>query len=263
MLAYDFKTGKRIWANDHRGPEAGESVPSAPIAWDGLVFVGNAGGDFKGGKGHMYRARREDWQDRLGVLFGSQSRGRHGPRTARHDAARHVDLEERARHTHQRRRNLDVIHPRPGNRAAVRPRRQSGARLRDRRARGRQSPTPTRSSCSTPRPETTSTISRLCREDWHDWDVSNPPVLIQTMGGKQLMVVAPKDGHLYGFDLADNSRLYRVPVTQVEDVAATFLARTRPSISARARWGARNGTARPTIRRPTSSSWAKSTGATR
>ena len=28
--------------------------PSAPIAWDGLVFVGNAGGDYKGGKGHMY-----------------------------------------------------------------------------------------------------------------------------------------------------------------------------------------------------------------
>ena len=29
-------------------------MPSAPIAWDGLVFVGNAGGDFKGGKGHMF-----------------------------------------------------------------------------------------------------------------------------------------------------------------------------------------------------------------
>jgi glucose dehydrogenase len=27
---------------------------AAPIAWEGLVFVGNAGGDFKGGKGHMY-----------------------------------------------------------------------------------------------------------------------------------------------------------------------------------------------------------------
>ena len=42
------------------------------------------------------------------------------------------------------------------------------------------------------------------------------------MGGKQLMSVAPKGGQLYGFDLADNSLLYRVPVTQVEDVAATF-----------------------------------------
>ena len=63
---------------------------------------------------------------------------------------------------------------------------------------------------------------KIVPKDWHDWDVSNPPILIQTMGGKQLMVVAPKDGHLYGFDLANNSLLYRVPVTQVEDVAATF-----------------------------------------
>ena len=29
---------------------------------------------------------------------------------------------------------------------------------------------------------------KLVPKDWHDWDVSNPPVLIQTQGGKQLMV---------------------------------------------------------------------------
>ena len=29
-------------------------MPAAPIAWDGLVFIGNAGGDFKGAKGRMY-----------------------------------------------------------------------------------------------------------------------------------------------------------------------------------------------------------------
>jgi alcohol dehydrogenase (cytochrome c) len=53
--------------------------------------------------------------------------------------------------------------------------------------------------------------------DWHDWDVSNPPALIQTMGGKRLMAVSPKDGFLYGFDLADNKLLYRVPVTKIEN----------------------------------------------
>ena len=36
--------------------------------------------------------------------------------------------------------------------------------------------------------------------DWHDWDVSNPPALFQTKGGKKLMAVLPKDGFLYGFD---------------------------------------------------------------
>jgi hypothetical protein len=53
VLVYDFKTGKRVWQTTIADPKRGESVPSAPIAWDGLVFVGNAGGDFKGGKGHM------------------------------------------------------------------------------------------------------------------------------------------------------------------------------------------------------------------
>ena len=36
---------------------------------------------------------------------------------------------------------------------------------------------------------------KLVKKDWHDWDVSNPPTLIQTQGGKQLMAVAPKDGY--------------------------------------------------------------------
>ena len=54
VLAYDFKTGKRIWETTIADVKLGETVPSAPIAWDGLVFVGNAGGDFKGGKGHMF-----------------------------------------------------------------------------------------------------------------------------------------------------------------------------------------------------------------
>jgi hypothetical protein len=74
-----------------------------------------------------------------------------------------------------------------------------------------------------------------CRpvEDWHDWDASNPPALIHTMGGKKLMAEAPKDGHLYGFDLADNKLLYRVPVTRVENCKnriADSMLWTRPKV---------------------------------
>jgi alcohol dehydrogenase (cytochrome c) len=54
VLAYDFKTGKRIWATTIADFHKGESAPAAPIAWDGLVFIGNAGGDIKGVKGRMY-----------------------------------------------------------------------------------------------------------------------------------------------------------------------------------------------------------------
>jgi alcohol dehydrogenase (cytochrome c) len=41
-------------------------------------------------------------------------------------------------------------------------------------------------------------------------------------GGKKLLSVAPKDGHLYGFDLATNALLYRIPVTRVENAERTF-----------------------------------------
>ena len=54
VLAYDFKTGKRIWETMIGDPKKGESAPAAPIAWNGLVFIGNAGGDIKGVKGRMY-----------------------------------------------------------------------------------------------------------------------------------------------------------------------------------------------------------------
>jgi alcohol dehydrogenase (cytochrome c) len=36
------------------------------------------------------------------------------------------------------------------------------------------------------------------------------------------MAVSPKDGFLYGFDLADNKRLYRTPVTTIENVDEPF-----------------------------------------
>jgi alcohol dehydrogenase (cytochrome c) len=36
------------------------------------------------------------------------------------------------------------------------------------------------------------------------------------------MAVSPKDGHLYGFDLADNKLLYRTPVTRIENVDEPF-----------------------------------------
>src|SRR5262249_52341379 len=111
-----------------------ESVPSAPIAWDGLVFVGNAGGDFKGGKGHMFaldaKTGKIVWEFFLvPKTEGDAVRGPLG-----RDAAQHVDLAKRARHTDQRRRDLDVIYPRHQNRASLCPGRQSGARFRHRSA---------------------------------------------------------------------------------------------------------------------------------
>ncbi len=221
VLGYDFKTGKRIWETTIADPKHGESVPSAPIASDGLVFVGNAGGDYKGGKGHMFALEAKTgkivWEFFLvPKVEGDTVRGPLGATPL--DAstwknATGIPISGGGTWTSY---TLDTKtgqlyvpggNPAPDFAIGVR----EGENL-----------------------YTDSVIVldaktgdyrrhfKVVPKDWHDWDVSNPPILIQTVGGKQLMAVAPKDGHLYGFDLANNNLVYRVPVTRVEDVAASF-----------------------------------------
>ena len=221
VLAFDFKTGKRMWDTTIADPKRGESVPSAPIAWDGLVFIGNAGGDFKGGKGMMFaldaKTGKIVWEFFLvPKVEGDTVRGPLGKSpldAATWKNAPGIPISGGGTWTSY------TLDPKTGcctSPAAIRRPTSLSARARA------TTSSPTRSSCSTPRPGTTRTHFKLVPKDWHDWDVSSPPILIRSTGGKQLMAVAPKDGHLYGFDLADNKQLYRVPVTTIENDDATF-----------------------------------------
>ena len=163
VLAYDFKTGKRMWETTIADVKRGELVPSAPIAWEGLVFVGNAGGDYKGGKGRMYaldaKTGKIVWEFFLvPKAEGEAARGPVG--------ASPLDMptwKNAPGHTDQRRRDLDVLHARSDDRAAVRPWRQSGARLRNRRARGRESLYRLGRRARRQDRRLSSIISRLCR----------------------------------------------------------------------------------------------------
>ncbi|MGP0088353.1 MAG: PQQ-binding-like beta-propeller repeat protein, partial [Xanthobacteraceae bacterium] len=65
---------------------------------------------------------------------------------------------------------------------------------------------------------------QIVPRDWHDWDVSNAPAVITTRGGRQLLSFAPKNGHLYGVDLATNAEIYRSAVTRIENVDAPLSA---------------------------------------
>ena len=221
VLAYDFKTGKRIWETRIADPKHGESVPAAPIASDGLVFVGNAGGDYKGGKGHMFALEAKTgkiiWEFFLvPKVEGDTVRGPLGATpldAATWKNAPGIPISGGGTWTSY---TLDTKTGQlyvPGGNPA--PDFVKGVREGDNSF----------SDSVVVLDAKTGNYKNhfpIVRKDWHDWDVSNPPILIQTMGGKQLMAVAPKDGYLYGFDLATSSLLYRVPVTRVEDVAASF-----------------------------------------
>lgn len=60
VIALDAADGRELWdrAIDARGP--GVSIPMAPIAADGRVYVGNAGGDNAGVTGHVYALDARD-----------------------------------------------------------------------------------------------------------------------------------------------------------------------------------------------------------
>ena len=221
VLAYDFKTGKRLWETPIADPRKGESVPAAPIAWNGLVFIGNAGGDFKGGKGKMYaldaKTGKIVWQFFLvPKTDGDTVRGPLGATPLDSSTWKNVQGAPISGGGTWTSTTLDpasgLLYVPVGNPA---PDFDNSVRQGDNLFTGSVVVLDARTGAYKHH-------FQLAPRDWHDWDVSNPPILIKTSGGKRLMAVSPKDGHLYGFDLADNKLLYRTPVTRIENAEEPF-----------------------------------------
>ncbi|MFC4819765.1 pyrroloquinoline quinone-dependent dehydrogenase [Dokdonella ginsengisoli] len=223
VLAYEARTGKRLWATTIADAARGESVPAAPIAWDGLVFVGNAGGDNKGVKGRIYALDAKDgrivWEFYLVPKeAGDFARGPSAPAAADDVAATWKNeagfpISGGANWTSY---SLDAINgllyvpagnPAPDFVGAAR----GGANLY--------------SGSVVVLDAKTGAYQRhfqLVPRDVHDWDVSAPPALITSKAGRKLMAVTPKDGHLYAIDLGSGKTLYRKPMTRVFNTDSPF-----------------------------------------
>jgi alcohol dehydrogenase (cytochrome c) len=221
VLAYDFKTGKRLWETRIADATKAESVPAAPIAWQGLVFIGNAGGDFKGGKGRMYaldaKTGKIVWEFYLvPKVEGDPVRGPEGASPLDTSTWKNIPGAPISGGGAWTSTTLDpasgLLYVPVGNPA---PDFDNSVRQGDNLFTGSVVVLDARTGAY-------KNHFQLVPRDWHDWDVSNPPALIKTMGGKRLMAVSPKDGHLYGFDLADGKLLYRTPVTRIENVEEPF-----------------------------------------
>ena len=221
VLAYDFKTGKRVWEATIADPTIGESTPAAPIAWNGLVFIGNAGGDNKGVKGRMYaldaKTGRIVWEFYLvPKTEGDPTRGPQGATPLDISTWKNTSGTPITGGATWTSYTLDpttgLLYIPGGNPApdfATGPR--DGENLYSDSIVVLDAKT-----------GAYKTHFKLVPKDWHDWDVSTAPALIQTKGGKKLLSVAPKDGHLYGFDLGTNTLLYRTPVTRIENIDEPF-----------------------------------------
>ncbi|MDE2362264.1 MAG: PQQ-binding-like beta-propeller repeat protein [Hyphomicrobiales bacterium] len=221
VLAYDFKTGKKVWETAIGDPGKGESAPAAPIAWNGLVFIGNAGGDFKGVKGRMYALDATSgkivWEFYLVPKQpGDPTRGPEALSTA--DIASWGGAKTISGGATWTSYTLDpesgLLYVPGGNPSPdFVPDARTGGDLYtgsvvvlDARTGAYKS------------------HFKLVPKDWHDWDVSSAPSLIKTAADRRMMVVAPKDGHLYGYDLDSGKQIYRTPVTRIENADTPFSA---------------------------------------
>jgi alcohol dehydrogenase (cytochrome c) len=223
VLAYDFKTGKRIWETAIGDPKKGESAPAAPIAWNGLVFIGNAGGDIKGVKGRMYaldaKTGKIVWEFYLvPKAEGDPTRGPLGASPL--NASTWGNSQQGAPITGGATWTSYTLDPDTGLLYVP-----GGNPAPDFATDVREGSNLYSGSVVVLDAMTGAYKNhfKIVPKDWHDWDVSGAPVIIKTAGGKKVLSVAPKDGHLYGFDLDTDALLYKLPVTRMENEAAPFV----------------------------------------
>lgn len=226
VIAYAAKTGKPLWSTVIADPARGESVPASPIAWNGLVFIGNAGGDNKGGKGRMYALDAKTghivWEFYM-VPKGADdvARGPEAAAGAVHAAstwknAKGVPISGGATWSSY---SLDPVsgllyvpggNPAPDFAAALRP----GDNLF--------------ASSIVVLDAKTGAFQRhfqLVKRDFHDWDVSAAPMLFRNKVGHRMLAEAPKDGHLYVIDLNSGRIVFKKPVTTVSNADAPLTAK--------------------------------------
>ena len=215
VFAYDAATGKRLWDARIADPTIGESVPAAPIAWNGMVFVGNAGGDNKGVKGRMYALDAATGKQLWETYLVPKSRGAQpaGGPDRMHDVAVKTWLNGEdvpvtggatwTSYTLDPQRGLLYV---PGGNPA--PDFASGLR------KGSNLFTNSVVVLDAKTGQYRQHFS-LVPDDFHDWDVSAAPTLFTARNGHRIMAAAPKDGHLYAYDLGLGKRLYRVPTTTI------------------------------------------------
>lgn len=216
--ALEASTGRVLWDVSFRQRD-GEGAPMAPIAWNGLVFVGNSGGDNLGVRGHVHAldaaTGREVWRFDVvpdtGVPRATWPSGPEAPPPTGGGIWSSFTLDPAS----------GIIYIPAGNPAPdFMPRLRDGANL--------YANSLVALDARTGRMRDYVQILDG-RRDWHDWDVSATPALIRTRGGRSLLALAGKDGQLHGVDPSPMRIRWSVPTTTRSNIdePLTHLRATR------------------------------------
>jgi alcohol dehydrogenase (cytochrome c) len=216
LLALDATSGQPVWDVPVGDVSKGESVPLSPVAWNGMVFAGNAGGDVFGVTGRIYAFSATDGHQlwRFDVVPDT------GPARAtwKNVTAQNPPTGGATWTTYSLDADSGVLWVSTGNVApdfllALHP----GDNLY--------------TTCVLALDAKTGKLLAYVqpvKKDFHDWDMTSPPALIRTRGGRMIAAAAGKDGLLYGIDRSNVSPsrpagsplkiLYSTPVTTRSNV---------------------------------------------
>jgi len=188
VLALDAASGALLWDVSIGDPKKGESVPMAPIAWNGLVFVGNAGGDNFGVKGRVYAldvaTGRVAWQfdsvPDAGPALATWTKA--SPKNPPSGGATWTSyaLDEPSGILY-----VSTGNPAPDFAHELRP--------------GENLYTNALLALDAKTGHLLAYVQPL-EGDFHDWDLAAGPALITTKSGRHFVAAASKDGHVYNID---------------------------------------------------------------
>ena len=219
VIALDAASGRELWDVTLDVAGRGVTVPMAPTAWNGLVFVGNAGGDLSGIVGRVYALDANDGR----VVWRFDVVPTSGPARATWPTADRYPISGGAFWTAF---TLDekqgVLYVSSGNPAP-----DYDIAVRD----GENLYTNSLIALDAKR-GTLLAYNQLVKHDFHDWDVDSPSPLVRTRGGREIAASANKDGLLSVVDRSHVRNgamplLYRMPTTTRANVEAPLSRDTK------------------------------------
>jgi PQQ-dependent dehydrogenase (methanol/ethanol family) len=227
VLALDAADGHTLWDHEIDEKAAGITMPMAPIAANGLVFIGHAGGDQTGVSGHAYALDANDghvvWK--FDVVPNDPTVRATWPNAARYPITGGAFWTSFTLDTQAGVLYLPAGNPAPDF---------------DVEARGGDNLYTNSIIALDAASGRLLGYNQVVKHDNHDWDVNSPPALATTRGGRAIVASANKDGLLSVLDRgavaagvvagdlsAKLPTLFQSPTTTRENVDVP-LSRTAP-----------------------------------
>ncbi|MBF5042894.1 MULTISPECIES: PQQ-binding-like beta-propeller repeat protein [Myxococcaceae] len=221
VLALDAESGKVLWDVAIGDAKKGESAPAAPIAWQGLVFMGNAGGDNFGVRGRIYAldaaSGKTVWQfetvSTTGPTAGTWEKATPQNPPNGGNTWTSYALDEAS----------GILYVSTGN---------PGPDFAEQLHPGKNLYTNALLALDAKTGRLLAYVQPT-HGDFHDWDLSAAPALITTREGRPLVAAGSKDGHLYGIDRSVvGSRRGTGPDAGALSVRYEALTTTRENVNA-------------------------------